>query len=276
MLLVSIVVVLSTGCGSSKPPPADGPSERPLPVQESVAYLKDNPNVHGYLSFPNAAGKYPAILVIHDRMGLNDAVKDAAFLLAKNGYVALAVDLYRGEKVKSDEDARRLQQELPKQRALSDLKAAVDYLIDRADVNAEIVQRNTEGLAIRQWIAVGAVGFGMGGGYAMDAALADERLRSLALCYSPLPTEAKSLTPLKASIFYIRAGKDKGVSQDTLIHFCEAMQQAKKRIERIREFGDCSYGFLDPAFGPIYGTPAKKDVDETWELIVRYLDNEFS
>ncbi len=273
---VSFAVVLSLGCGSSRPPVPDGPSEKPPPVQETVSYLKSDPSVHGFLCRPSGEGAWPAVLLVHDRLGVTEGVKDATFRLAQNGYVALAVDLYRGEKGQSDEDAKRLQQELPKRRALSDLKAAVDYLIERADVNAEIKQRNAEGLVVRQWIAVGTVGLGMGGTYALDAALADERLRALALCYCPLPTEAKSLESLKASIFYIRAGKDATVSQDKLAQFCLAMRATKNRIERIREFGDCSYGFLDPSFWPTHGTPKQKDVDEAWDLIVRYFDNEIN
>ena len=274
--LASFAVILSIGCGSSRPPVPDGPSEKPPPVQESVSYLKSDPSVHGFLCRPSGEGAWPAVLLVHDRLGVTEGVKDATFRLAQNGYVALAVDLYRGDKVKSDEEAKRLQRELPKQRALGDLKAAIDYLIERADVNAEIKQRNSEGSIVRQWIAVGAVGFGTGGSHVLDAALADERLRALALCYCPLPTAAKSLEPLKASIFYIRAGKDASVSQDMLAQFCSAMRGAKKRIERIREMGDCSYGFLDPAFWPIYGTPKQNDMVEAWDFIVRYFENEIN
>ncbi len=276
MVLASFAVVLSMGCGSSRPPIQDGPSEKPPPVQESVSYLKSDPSVHGFLCRPSGDGAWPAVLLVHDRLGVTEGVKDATFRLAQNGFVALAVDLYRGDKVQSDEEAKRLQQELPKQRALSDLKAAVDYLVERAEVNAETRQRNAEGSVVRQWSAVGAVGLGMGGGYALDAALADQRLRALALCYSPLPTEAKSLEPLKASIFYIRAGKDASVSQEMLAQFCLTVRAAKKRIERIRDFGDCSYGFLDPAFWPIHGTPKRKDIDEAWDFIVKYFDNEIN
>ena len=46
---------------------------------------------------PRAAGKKPAIVVIHEWWGLNDFAKGKADGFAKQGYVALAVDLYRGK-----------------------------------------------------------------------------------------------------------------------------------------------------------------------------------
>ena len=46
---------------------------------------------------PTARGKKPAIVVIHEWWGLNDFVKGRADAFAKQGYVALAVDLYRGK-----------------------------------------------------------------------------------------------------------------------------------------------------------------------------------
>ena len=45
------------------------------------------------------------MIVIQEWWGLNDWVKDQARALAKEGYVALAVDLYRGKV--ADEAGRR-------------------------------------------------------------------------------------------------------------------------------------------------------------------------
>lgn len=48
--------------------------------------------VFGYLARPAAIGKFPAIIVIHANQGINDYTRDVARRLAKQGYVALAVD----------------------------------------------------------------------------------------------------------------------------------------------------------------------------------------
>lgn len=278
MLRIAIPALLALvpllGCTPAAPTTTT-PVETPPPVQETVSYLAKDNGVHGYLCHPAGPGKSPAVLLIHDNMGLTDSVKDAAFRLARHGYVALAVDLYRGQTAKSIEDAKRLQSELPKERALSDLRAAVDYLLDRADVRAEKVLRTNEQV-VRQWTALGVIGMGMGGGYALEAALRDDRLRAAVLCYCPLPADAKQLKPLMASVFYLYGDKGGRVSAKAIEAFCQAMQEARKIVERIRVYIDSSYGFLDSAYWPHYGTPPAKDVEEAWELIERYLDQELS
>jgi dienelactone hydrolase len=53
--------------------------------------------VNGYLARPAAAGSHPAMIVIHEAMGLNEHIRDVANRLANLGYVTLGVDLYTRE-----------------------------------------------------------------------------------------------------------------------------------------------------------------------------------
>ena len=55
------------------------------------------PGIKGYLVRPAAAGTYPAVLVIHENRGLNPHIRDVARRFAKNGYVAIALDLLSRE-----------------------------------------------------------------------------------------------------------------------------------------------------------------------------------
>lgn len=259
LILAIVALVPLLGCGRPAPPKTVEipPIEPKPPEQETVSYLLSDKSVHGYLCRPPGVGPSPAVLLIHDSMGLTDGIKDHTFRLAREGYVALAVDLYHGQSAKSVRDAERLQRELPRQRALHDLKEAVDYLRERDEVRAD---------------DVGVVGLGMGGTYAFEAALNDPRLRALVTCYGRLPTNAKRLAALKAPVFGIFAGKDRNFSPETVAQFIKAMQQAGKVISALREYGECSYGFLDPAYWPVYGKPPEEDVEDAWWLIARYLD----
>src|SRR5450631_455463 len=100
-----------------------------------VSYPSGSETISGYLAAPDGAGKKPAVVVIHDYLGLSDFAKGKADAFAKQGYVALAIDLYRG-KVATDPDmAHQLMRGLPDDRALRDLKAAVVYLRTRPDVD---------------------------------------------------------------------------------------------------------------------------------------------
>jgi len=72
---------------------------------EAVTYKSGDENVSGFLALPDGGGKHPAIVVIHEWWGLNDQVKEDAQKLAAQGFVALAVDLYRGKVAATADEA---------------------------------------------------------------------------------------------------------------------------------------------------------------------------
>ena len=57
--------------------------------------LADGREVSAALALPDAE-KAPTVLLIHEWWGLNDQIKAVAADLAKQGYIALAVDMYGG------------------------------------------------------------------------------------------------------------------------------------------------------------------------------------
>ena len=63
---------------------------------------------------PEGKGPFPAVVVIQEWWGLDDWVKDQARALAKEGYVALAADLYRGKVTDNQEEAHQLMMGLPR------------------------------------------------------------------------------------------------------------------------------------------------------------------
>ncbi len=75
-------------------------------------------------------GKHPALIVIHEWWGLTDWIKQDARDLAERGYVALAIDLYRGALTNNPQEAYKLMMSVSHDRAVTDLKAAFDYLAD--------------------------------------------------------------------------------------------------------------------------------------------------
>ena len=73
---------------------------------KSVSYKSGDETVQGILYTPAGKGRFPALVVIHEWWGLNDWVKEQASKLADQGYVALAVDLYRGKVAKTPDEER--------------------------------------------------------------------------------------------------------------------------------------------------------------------------
>src|SRR5437762_7637407 len=105
-----------------------------LAAEQTVSFKSGDESVNGFLAAPEGKGPFPAVIVIHEWWGLDDWVKGQARALAQEGYVALAVDLYRGKVTNKQEEAHQLMMGLPRDRALRDLKAAFAYFQGRADV----------------------------------------------------------------------------------------------------------------------------------------------
>jgi carboxymethylenebutenolidase len=240
-LLVLTPAVLMTGCFLVAPRPVAPPS---TPVVEDVSYPSGNEVIHGTLMCLPGTPASPAVILVHDDFGPTNWVREQGEALLEDGYVALVVDLYRGDKPANLMDAHILGRGLPDDRALADIRAAVDYLSRRPDVRAN---------------SIGIVGFGMGGGYALDAAIADPRLKAVVTCYGRVPTEAATLKGLQAPVLAIFAEQDEGITPQTRDQFQSAMQKAGKRLAGLHVYENCRHGFLDPGAPTPSGTEDDRD-----------------
>ena len=95
---------------------------------KTVSYKSGDETVQGMIYTPPGKGPFPALIVIHEWWGLNDWVKDQASKLAEEGYVTLAVDLYRGKVATTPDMAHEIMRGVPEDRAKRDLNAAFDFL----------------------------------------------------------------------------------------------------------------------------------------------------
>jgi carboxymethylenebutenolidase len=93
-----------------------------------VTFACDMEKVSGFLALPRDQNRHRGIIVIHEWWGLNKWVKEQAANLAANGYLALAVDLYRGKVTADPYEARKLKRGLREDRAIRDLKGAFGYI----------------------------------------------------------------------------------------------------------------------------------------------------
>ncbi|GAC1693027.1 MAG: dienelactone hydrolase family protein [Candidatus Dormibacteraceae bacterium] len=155
----------------------------------------------GYFVMPDGPGPHPAVVVIHEAFGLTDNIKDVARRFAREGYVALAVDLFAGRN-RAVCMARYMTGLLlgsVNAYGIHDLKTALTFLAKNRDVDPQ---------------RMGAIGFCMGGGFAIAWACTDSRLKAIAPFYAtnPRPLElVKRLCPVVGSYpekdFTARAGR---------------------------------------------------------------------
>src|SRR5262245_4405189 len=127
MRLLLPLFLFLTGC-AAQPVPSAAPQAS---AAETVAYPSSTATLHGLLYRPAGPGPFAAVVVVHGDFGRTDGVKEQARRLADRGYLALAVDLYRGQVVTDLLDAHIMDRGLPDDRVHADLKAAADYLSGR-------------------------------------------------------------------------------------------------------------------------------------------------
>jgi carboxymethylenebutenolidase len=184
--------------------------------EETVSYKSGDETVSGFLATPAGNGPSPAVIVIHEWWGLNDWVKDQARALAKEGYVALALDLYRGKATDKAEDAHQLMSGLPEDRALRDLGAAFAFLAARKDVKKN---------------RIGSIGWCMGGKWSLRLAVEEPHLAATVAYYGAPSTDAAAIAKIKAPVLGNYGADDKGPSPDQVKAFEAAMNKAGKAVD---------------------------------------------
>ncbi|HEY7699584.1 MAG TPA: dienelactone hydrolase family protein, partial [Vicinamibacteria bacterium] len=137
-----LALALLAGCSQPEPAPAPtttAPAAPSGPVlgPGEVAIPSGSDQAVAYLARPKGQGPFPALVVIHEWWGLNPQIRGMADQLAREGYLSLAVDLYRGKQTDNPEQAHELMRGLPDDRALRDLAAAFAYLKTSPEVNPD-------------------------------------------------------------------------------------------------------------------------------------------
>ena len=217
-----------------------------------VSYKSGDETVSAILYTPQGKGSFPAIVVIHEWWGLNDWVKEEAAKLADQGYVALAIDLYRGKVATTPDEAHEIMRGVPQDRATRDLLAATSYL--RAQKNVDPKR-------------VGSIGWCMGGGYSLDLALNDPKLKAAVINYGHLASDDASLKKINAAILGIFGGQDRGIPVADVNKFESQLKALGKTVE-IRIFPDAGHAFENPNNKQGYRAD---DAAQAWKLTVDFL-----
>lgn len=222
---------------------------------KSVSYKSGDETVHGMLYAPAGNGPFPALVVIHEWWGLNDWVKDQASKLADQGYVTLAIDLYRGKVAATPEVAHEIMRGVPDDRAARDLHSGVEFLQSQTNVNKS---------------RLGVIGWCMGGGYALNAALNEPELRAAVINYGHLATNPAQLAKTNAAILGIFGGKDRGIPVDDVNKFADLLKKAGKKVE-IKIYSDAGHAFENPNNKEGYRAD---DAADAWKRTVAFLATE--
>jgi carboxymethylenebutenolidase len=192
-------------------------SERGDRAGRHIEFASGGDGVRGYLALP-PGGRGPGVLVIQEWWGLVDHIRDVCDRFAREGFVALAPDLYRGDSASDPDAAGRLMMGLEIPRAARDLDAAVTALLGQdATVGAR----------------VGAVGFCMGGQLALFAATRNPRIGAVVDFYGIHPNVTLDLSRLDAAVLGVFGERDSFVPPEAARKLESDLRGAGARAECI-------------------------------------------
>jgi carboxymethylenebutenolidase len=192
-----------------------------------------------------ARGRHPAIVLIPEWWGVNDFVKKKAAAFAEAGYVALVVDLYRGQVASDADTAHQLSRGLPRDRALRDLRASLDALGKRPDVDPA---------------RIGVVGWCMGGGYAIELAANEPRVHATVAYYGSILTDGATVKKIKAPFLGNYGADDKGIAANDVRAFAAALT-AQGTSADVKIYPNAGHAFASSDKPEVFKKDAAADAD---------------
>lgn len=207
----------------------------------------------GYLAQPDDAQKHPALIVIQEWWGLVPHIKEVAERLAREGFIALAPDLYHGQVAEEPDEARKLAMGLDRARAVQEISAAATYL-QALDETAPK--------------KIGVVGWCMGGGLALSTAASSGdpstgagQVIGAAVCFYGRPLDAADTAKLRVPVLGLYAEKDQGIPPDAVRAFEVELKKAGV-THAIHIYPEAQHAFFNDARPGIYKADAALDA---WE-----------
>jgi carboxymethylenebutenolidase len=228
---------------------------------QTVSYYQ---NASGYLVYPSSSSpdnasvsqeKLPGIIMIHENRGLNDNIKSTADILAKQGYVVLAVDLFQRQVTDNPDRARELTSAVRNNPsiAIENMKSAVSYLSSLQNVNAS---------------RIASIGWCFGGGQSLQLALnsEDHPLAATIIYYGQVVNNTGELSKIKWPVLGIFGDQDQAISVDSVRAFERALN----------ETGVTNEIYMYPGVGHAFANPsndnyAPQETADAWKKTLAFL-----
>ncbi len=234
---------------------------------ELVEYRHGDTMLEGYLAYDDEVkGIRPAVLVIHDWMGVGPYVKKRTEEMARLGYIAFAIDMYgKGVRPKNSEEAAAQATIYRKDRQL--MRA-------RANSGLEVLKNHK----LTDTGRIAAIGYCFGGGTVLELARSGADLAGAVSFHgnldTPNPDDAKNI---KAKVLVLHGGDDPFVPQDQVTAFQSEMRKAGVDWHMVI-YGNAVHSFTVPdagsdnSKGAAYNEKADK---RSWEAMRQFFTELF-
>lgn len=181
----------------------------------AINYEVDGLTMTGHLAEPSSPGPWPAVLLAHDGVGLEDYQKQRADDLAAHGYLTLAMDYHGGEVFFDRPDAMLarvmpLLADIERMRAIG--RAALDILLAQPGIDPD---------------RIAALGYGAGGQIVLELARMGIPFKAVAVVHPAFPeTTADDWTDVDGALLLCTGSEDPLCTPKQVLTFGSVLQEA--------------------------------------------------
>ncbi len=208
----------------------------------------DGQSLSAAIAFPKA-DKAPVIVLIHEWWGLNDQIKAVAAEYAKEGYVAIAVDLF-GKVAADAAQAKALTTGLDPRAATNGMIAAVAFARAHARGNGRVA----------------TLGWCFGGGWSLNTSIVTP-VDATVIYYGNVAKTAEQLRGLSGPVIGHFGTRDQSINAAMVGGFEAAMKEAGRADRLTVYWYDADHAFANP-------TGARYDAEDArlaWERTLHFL-----
>jgi len=240
-------------------------------ITTEVDYWEGDTLMKGMVAYDSALqGKRPGVLIVHEWWGHNEHARDRAKMLAQEGYVAFAVDMY-GNRQTADhpKDAGKFASAVGGNLSLARARfeAAMDALKEHPNVDAD---------------KLAAMGYCFGGGIVLKMARAGVDLRGVSSFHGSLATDQPAKKgEVKASVRVFNGADDPFVKPEHIEALKAEMKNAGVDFEFVN-YANVLHSFTNPganALGRKFGLPVEYNTvadRDSWQRNLAFFREIFS
>lgn len=202
---------------------------------KEVSYSANGTTLKGYIAYDDAVqGKRPGILVVHEWWGHNEYARMRARMLARQGYTALAVDMYGdGKQAHHPDDAGKFASEVSKNAKLA--KARFDAALKLIKKQKTVDAGN-----------IAAIGYCFGGSVVLNMARMGEPLKAVVSFHGGLGTDSPAVAgKVRARIASFTGEDDPMIPAAQIAAFREEMDKAGVTYKAVTYPG-AKHAFTNP------------------------------
>lgn len=226
----------------------------------TISGLNGGPDVRAYLAKPDGDGPFPAVIMIHEFYGLNEAIVSMADLLAEQGYIVVAPDTFRGSSTAWIPRAIYQVIKTKPEDVNTDLDSVYAWLESQADVDTP-----------RTAIA----GFCYGGRTSLLYSLHNNKLATTVVFYGSSETDPEVLKTLPGPVLGIFGGADQSIPLEEVDAF-EGGLEAAGIPHQITIYDGQPHAFVHDADGIMAGGAQGEAWNEMLVFLEKNLKNKTS